>query len=109
MDIIKSLIGDLVPEVLTWLSLMRVRDNWESIMAGGQVPMDTAYTQFMEAVQGEFQKARDMVVSDPEGVQFYTPPAIGHMMAIGMYPHNSLVSLKSVVTVMNYTELEKKT
>ncbi len=100
--------GELAPNVLVWISLARVRDNWGSIIASGQVPMATAYVDFMDAIQGDIEKARDMVVRDARGIEFNTPPAIGHMIGIGMFPCNALVSVKPVVTVMNYTELERK-
>ena len=96
------------PEWLAWVSLARVRADWAAIMAGGQVAGATAYVDFMTAIQETLRKDRDLVVSNPKGIQFNTPPALGHMIGVGMFPCNKLVSLKPIVTVMNYTELEKK-
>lgn len=106
---IKGLItGDLMPEVLAWLALERVREDWNAIIAGGAVPLATAYVDFMNAVSAAFAKDRAKVVSSPAGIQFNTPPAIGHMIGTGMFPCNQLVSLAPVLTVMNYSELERK-
>ena len=86
---------------------MSVRKHWDEIMSGGQVPLNDAYVQFMDSIQKELEEARAMVVHNEKGIQFKAPPAIGHMMGVGMYPHNEHISLQTVVTVMDYTELER--
>ena len=106
-ELVGELVGDILPEVLAWISLMSVRKHWDEIMSGGQVPLSDAYVQFMDSIQKDLEEARAMVVHNRKGIQFNAPPAIGHMMGVGMYTHNELISLQTVVTVMNYTELER--
>lgn len=108
LGLIKGLEANLLPELLTWVSLIRVRHNWDNIMSGELIPLDEAYVKFMDSIQNNLIKAREMVVSNPKGIQFNTPPAIGHMIVTGMFPCNELVSLRPIVTVVNYTELERK-
>ena len=100
--------NEMGPDVLAWLALDLVRTDWTAIMAAGQVPFDQGYTAFMIAIQTEFQKARDMVVHDPNGIQFNTAPPILHMIITGMYACAPQVTIRTIATVMNYTEMETK-
>ena len=93
--------------MLTWAALELVRRDWNAIMNAGQLPLDTGYDNFMAAIQAEFQQARDLLVSDPSGIQFNAPPAIVHMIVTGMYRASPQVSVRTIATVMNYTEIEK--
>ena len=95
------------PELLAWFSMMRVRQNWDSIMAGGAVPIATAYVDFMNEVQGELEKARNLVVSRPGRIQYNTPPALAHLVGTKMFASSQFVSLETVVTVMDHNELER--
>lgn len=105
--ILSTIKGTVEPEVLTWAALELVRRDWNAIMNAGQLPLDTGYDNFMAAIQAEFQQARDLLVSDPSGIQFNAPPAIVHMIVTGMYRASPQVSVRTIATVMNYTEIEK--
>jgi hypothetical protein len=98
--------NEMGPDVLAWLALDLVRTDWDAIMAAGQQPLDQGYDAFMAAIQADFQKARDMVVHDPNGIQFNASPPILHMIITGMYACAPQVTLRTIATIMDYTELE---
>lgn len=100
--------NEIEPEVLAWLALDLVRTDWAAIMSAGQVSLDQGYDAFMTAIQGEFQKARNMTVRNPNGIQFNAAPPILHMIITGMYSCAPQVKLRTIATVMNYTEIEAK-
>lgn len=102
----QSLASNWEPLLLTWFSMMRIRQNWSVIMKGGQIPIDDAYVNFMDAIQEELEKARDMLVSSPKGIQYNAPPAEAHMIGIGMFCANEYVKLQTIATVMDHSELE---
>jgi hypothetical protein len=98
--------NELEPDVLAWLALDKVRTDWTAIMAAGQQPLGQGYDAFMAAIQADFQKARDLVVHNPSGIQFNTSPPILHMIITGMYPCAPQVTVRTIATIMNYTEME---
>ncbi|HEX4848993.1 MAG TPA: hypothetical protein VFV30_12685, partial [Novosphingobium sp.] len=99
---------ELGPDVLAWLALDLVRTDWAAIMAAGQVPLDQGYDAFMTAIQADFQKARDIVVHNPNGIQFNAAPPVLHMIITGMYACAPQVTVRTIATVMNYTEMESQ-
>ncbi len=98
--------NELEPDVLAWLALDLVRTDWAAIMSAGQVPFDQGYDAFMTAIQDEFQKSREMTVHNPNGIQFNAAPPILHMIITGMYACAPQVKLRTIATIMNYTEME---
>ena len=94
------------PDVMAWLSLDLVRTDWDAIMAAGQLPFDQGYDAFMAAIQSDFQKARDLLVRDPNGIQFNASPPIVHMIITGMYSCAPQVNVRTIATIMNYAEME---
>ena len=107
LDARKSLQASWTPELLAWFTMTLVRKNWGSILAGGELSVDDAYVEFMDAVQAELTKARDMIVSRPDRIQYNIQPCLAHLVGIDMFKHYSkYVSVQTVATVMNHTELE---
>lgn len=98
--------SDMGPDVMAWLALDLVRTDWNAIMSAGQQPLDEGYDAFMAAIQTDFQKTRELVVRDPSGIQFNASPGILHMIITGMYSCAPQVKLRTIATIMNYTELE---
>lgn len=98
--------NEIGPDVLAWLSLDLVRTDWDAIMSAGQQSLDAGYDAFMTAIQSDFQKAREVVVHDPSGIQFNASPGILHMIITGMYPCAPQIKLRTIATIMDYTELE---
>ncbi len=98
--------NEMGPDVMAWLALDLVRTDWAAIMSAGQQPLDQGYDAFMAAIQADFAKAQGMLVHDPNGIQFNTSPPILHMIATGMYSSAPQVTLRTIATIMNYTEIE---
>jgi hypothetical protein len=99
---------DWEPRLLTWFCMSRVRENWSSIIHGGVQPMEVVYVGFMGSIQGELVRARNMVVTDPRGIQYNAPPSTPHGIGIGLFPVSEYVSIRIVATVMDHSELELK-
>jgi cellobiose-specific phosphotransferase system component IIB len=98
----------ILPEFLAWWSLWKVRVNWLTIIAAPNLlPLD-AYAWLQIAVKEKFEAARAIVAPETDAIQYNTPPAIGHMIGIGMFDKNPLITLKTICTVMDHTELEPK-
>ena len=98
---------NLKPELLTWFSMMFVRQKWATIMAGGEVPLASAYVDFMDAIQTELAKARDLVATSASAVQYNAPPALAHMVGTKMFESSEFVSIKTVLTAMTHSELKR--
>ena len=106
LDKLKKLAESWEPDVVAWFTLLLVRQQWSEIMAGGCLSVADAYVAMMDAIQGELEKARDAIVTNAEGIQYNAPPAIAHMVGIGMFPCGEHLDIRTSFTVMNHTELE---
>ena len=109
MEIISSFIkSDPLPEVMAAWALLGVVTNWKSIVEGGAIDPVDAYEEFYTNVQKDLQIARDMLITSPDKVQFYTPPGMVHLICNGIYQANPFISVREVCTVINYTESQIK-
>jgi len=97
-----------VPEVLAWWSMARVRESWNTLISRPVCTAEEANNWLFDAIETDFDKARDVLVTQKDRVQFNAPPAIIHMIGIGMFAKNPRVKLKTLCTVMDHTELEPK-
>lgn len=100
--------GQILPEFLAWWSLWKVRVNWVSIQSSPNLKPLEAYAWLKTNTYQNFEKSRDLVAPTKDGIQYNTPPAIGHMIGIGMFAKNPHITLKTICTVMDHTELEPK-
>ena len=98
----------MLPEFLAWWSLWKVRVNWSTLISAPNMLSLEAYAWLQSAVKGEFETARSILAPEADSIQYNTPPAIGHMIGIGMFDKNPFISLKTICTVMDHTELEPK-
>ena len=98
----------MLPEYLAWWSLWQVRSNWSTLLAAPNMLPLAAYAWLKNDVKGKFEAARAIVAPETNGIQYNTPPAIGHMIGIDMFNKNPLITLKTICTVMDHTELEPK-
>ncbi len=99
----------LLPEFMAWWAMTRVRKYWSTIISQPNSLPENAYEWLRSNVEKEFEKARDIVTTDDHKIQFNTPPAIGHMIGVGLFSKNPHIDFKTVCTVMDHTELELKT
>ena len=100
--------GPILPEYLAWWALGQVRNNWSAIISKpAMLPLD-AYEWMKNEIDPLFDNARSLVGPTAGAIQFNTPPAISHMIEVGMFRKNEHIQLKTICTVMNYTELESK-
>ncbi len=97
-----------LPEGLSAWALLGVIFNWDKIINGGAIDPIKAYEQFYLDVQNDLQNADDMLISGPEYVEFYTPPAIVHSICNGIYKTNPFVKIKEVCTIIDYSESQLK-
>jgi len=98
----------LFPEFLAWWSLWQVRKNWATIISKPSISPNDAYEWLKTAVSSLFENARKIVATQEDKIQYNTPPAIAHMIGIGMFAKNQHIQMKTVCTVMDHSELEPK-
>lgn len=99
---------EALPEFLAWWSLGKVRKNWSAIIARPSSFPEDAY-EWMKNEASTFFKNSEKIVATKDGkIEFNTPPAIAHMIEIGMFDKNPFIQLKTICTVMSHTELEPK-
>jgi len=101
--------NEMKPEYLAWWSLLKVRENWSTIITKQSVTLEEAYEWMRIEVKSMFEDARNVIAPTEEAIQFNTPPAITHMIGVGMFDKNPHIKLKTICTVMDHTELEPKT
>ncbi len=100
--------NNLLPEYLAWSSLADIRSAWSSLISAPAITLEQAYDWLLEERVKAFNTANDFVVSAASGIQYNTPPAIAHMIEVGLFDKNPLINIQSICTVMNHTELEAK-
>jgi hypothetical protein len=96
------------PELLAWWALWKVRQNWSSLISKPNATPLEAYDWLKSTVYDKFEESRDIVAPTSTGIQFNTPPAIAHMIGIGMFAKNEHIQMKTICTVMDHSELEPK-
>ena len=62
----------------------------------------------MEGIQADLEKARDLLVTQPDKIQFNTPPTTTHLLSNGMHKTNPFVTVKEVCTVVDFSEVQLK-
>ncbi len=98
----------LKPEFLAWWALGHIRQNWTSIISQPKSTPMEAYGWLQNALHPKLQSARNVLAPTATGIQFNVPPSTAHMIGIGMFPKNQFIELKTICTVMDYSELEPK-
>ena len=99
---------EMSPEYLAWWALWKVRANWSSIISKPVSTPETAYEWLKTEASAKFEDARNILAPEKDAIQFNTPPAMVHMIGIGMFEKNPHIQLKTICTVMDHTELEPK-
>jgi hypothetical protein len=95
-------------EVMTVYTLMDVILNWDKIMARGIVDAATAYDEFMESAHDLFEGAEGIVVTNPDMIQYNIMPSALNVVSNGLYGKNSLVSIETICTAVDMSELQLK-
>lgn len=99
---------DLKPEFLAWWALGHVRQNWTTLISQPATLPLTAYEWMKTTVYANFEKAKDITAPTVTGIQYNVPPSMSHMISVGMFAKNPHITLKTICTVMDHTELEPK-
>jgi hypothetical protein len=100
--------GKLLPDAIAAWALLGVVLNWDSIIQGGTISPEDAYVDMMNSIQKDLESAEDIKITEPDKVQYNTPPAITHSIGIGLYKTNKYVSIKEVCTVIDISETQIK-
>lgn len=77
------------------------------IMTQPKKTPDEAYAWLRKAVQPDLERARAQAVVGDK-VEFYSPPAVAHRVSIGLGRGNPLVTIRTVGTAVDMSELELK-
>jgi hypothetical protein len=93
---------------MTVYTLMDVILNWDKIMARGIVDAATAYDEFMESAHDLFEGAEGIVVTNPDMIQYNIMPSALNVVSNGLYGKNSLVSIETICTAVDMSELQLK-
>lgn len=107
-DFEKLIESDPIPKVLAAWALLGVITEWNSIVKAGSISPTDAYIQMMESIQGYLEDARDMLVTQPDKIEFNTPPTTTHLLSNGMHKTNPFVTVKEVCTVVDFSEVQLK-
>ena len=97
-----------VAKVLAAWALMGVVSQWSSIVKAGSVAPVDAYVKMMESIHTDLEKVRDMVVTQPDRIQFNTPPTTTHLLSNGMHKTNPFITVKEVCTVVDFNDVQLK-
>jgi hypothetical protein len=100
--------SDPLPEAIAAWALLGVVEQWKSILDAGTVNPVRAYEDFYDSVQANLEKAREMMITDPDKVQFYTPPGMVHLICNGIYRANPFIEIKEVCTAIDVSEIQLK-
>lgn len=101
--------SEILPELLAWWAMKAVRQHWQTIIASPAALQEEAYQWLKENAKEKLNTARQIVTTKEDKIQFNTPPAIAHMIGVGLFDKNPHIELKTVCTVMDFSELELKT
>lgn len=99
---------NLLPELLAWWALWKVRANWGELIKGPNALPEEAYQWMVANIKTQFEASRNILAPDEDCIQFNAPPAIAHMIGIGMFAKNPHIQLKTICTVMETSELEPR-
>lgn len=100
--------SDPKPIAIAAWAMFDVAVQFEKIVAAGIIPPTDAYVQMMESIQGDLAKDRAVNVRKKDKIEYNTPPAITHLMSIGMYSPGQYVSVREVCTVVDFAEVQLK-
>ncbi len=98
----------ILPEFLAWWALWQVRLNWAEIISKKPLSSIEAYAWLNKNIKANFDASKNVLAPGANGIEYNTPPAIVHMIEIGLFAKNPFVELKTICTVMDHTELEVK-
>lgn len=95
-------------QVLAAWSLLDVINQWDAIVKAEPVTPIDAYVTLMESIQADLEKAREMLVTEPDKIQFNTPPTTTHLLSNGMHKTNPRITVKEVCTIIDSSEIQLK-
>ena len=93
-------------DMLAVYTLLDVIEKWNTIMAAGMISNEDAYNEFMESATTIFEEAEEMVVRNPDKVQYNILPAAFNLISNGLYGKNDLVKVETICTAVDISELQ---
>ncbi len=94
------------PGMLAVYTLLDVILKWDTIMAGGIISNEDAYDEFMISAKTVFDEAEEIVVRDPDKIQYNILPAAFNLISNGLYSKNDLVTVETICTAVDISELQ---
>ena len=94
------------PEMLATFSLIQVILTWTTIIQAGIISREEAYIEFAESVQADFQQAENLVVTNPDKIQYNILPAAFNLISNGLYSKNKLVTIETICTAVDVSEIQ---
>lgn len=93
-------------EMLAVYTLLDVSEKWNTIMAGGIISNQDAYSEFMESAKTVFDEAEKIVVKNPGKIQYNILPASFNLISNGLYGKNELVNVETICTAVDISEMQ---
>jgi hypothetical protein len=87
-------------------ALAPVQERIEDIQGGPAISREEAYEELVAEIQDDLERARAVAASDAAKVDFYSPPAILHRIALGMHEKSRFITVKELCTAVDSSEVE---
>lgn len=87
-------------------ALAPVETQLPEIQAGEAISREATYTKLLAAIEDDLERARNVAASDATKVDFYSPPAILHRIALGMHEKSKFITVKELCTAVDISEVE---
>lgn len=95
-------------EMLAVFSLLKVISKWDIIMKDGTISKEDAYEEYIKSVEVVLETAEQFVVTNPLKIQYNVLPAVFHLISNALYNKNPLVSIQTICTAVDITEIQLK-
>lgn len=100
--------SDPKPIAIAAWALFDVFTHYDKILKEGTLSAVDAYVLMMESIQDDLENDRNITVKQKDKIEYNTPPAITHLMSIGMYQPGQFVSVQEVCTLVDFCEVQLK-
>ncbi|MBI5498456.1 MAG: hypothetical protein HY904_25870 [Deltaproteobacteria bacterium] len=78
------------------------------ILQNHGITKDQARGWLDKALLPDLEAARTTPIGDPNKPRYFSPPNITHRVAIGLHEHSKFVTVKTLCTAVDHTEVEPK-
>ena len=87
-------------------ALVPVQRQIDEIQAGPAISREEAYELLTSEIRDDLELARGVAASDAAKVDFYSPPAILHRIALGMHEKSRFITVTELCTAVDASEVE---